>query len=683
MNESNKKIDELNLKLLSCHKLDSSRSNESKKQELLKTQLDKTEKVLAQIYLQYANNTPRQINETGQYNLNGEIAEENILLKKQIQNQTLALDSLKTQLTKNNVIENQNPILEVKPKVTKKTKTESTPDNQNNLILQLQNNLQVEREKNKQLEKSLSAYSLKLEIMDNERLNEVKGLKNSIAANKQTIDSFQRGLSSRDIEITQLYKEKKEYVNLELTTKEIKTKDILKNKDLELEASHKELDNEKNNNTKLISENNLLKTKNSNSETKIKELDKSNSELSTELKSKKEEILNLQDKNKIQYLSELEKNKSELAQMHKDNLELDSKLIQKDKAIAELEKGNIELKQEKVNLKLEYKNLENKFNESNKNPSQVKVIADLRSKNTELNETIEKQNDQIFELSKKASKTNSKILNKEYLDSLSKKDNQILELSQKLVTIKNSSSQETKKLRDSILVIESKNKKLASKIEELNSKNSNLNTQILAANNSSEIKNKSIKENKISETNNSNPSKSLEVQTTNEKDKVAVNSKANKSQAKKTEPTISKTNKEVGFDEIKPETVSKIQKVLSEFEWPGMSIRNEKNQAIIVIPQNQVFNNETLALSNDGSQLLIKLFSQLNKIKSLQLDIIAYSNSNDKTEEFNLNRAKTISKLFKTLGISSESLNTGSRLYLKNIDVQNFSEGIEMIIRTL
>ncbi|NOT38429.1 MAG: hypothetical protein HOP11_13740, partial [Saprospiraceae bacterium] len=319
---------------------------------------------------------------------------------------------------------------------------------------------------------------------------------------------------------------------------------------------------------------------------------------------------------------------------------------------------------------------------SKANKTKDEEIVNLNKKIEDLDKTLESQNNQILELSKKASKSKSKNKKQNLTDSLIIKNSRILELETELSTanstlnsFKSSKEESLKKSEQVVLEVNSRN-------DSIRKENANLVQQVILLNaknqeliSASNTKTGKTKKNTVS------------TKPISETETIAITGKDPKKDINQAE-TNNTANSEEKILYAKPsaitdETIIKIQKIISENEWPGMSVRKEDNSAVIVVPQTFVFLNETLALNEEGSRLIMRILNALNNIKQNDIDIVVYSESGTFTDEFNLNRARTISKLFKALGAPANNLNTGSRLYVPEEDVNNFKEGVELIIRPL
>ncbi len=637
---------------------------ELQKSRELSARLDKTEKVLASIYLQYGQNLPRKLNESGESsNLNALILEENLDLKTKNLQLSKTIDSLSQ--VKKNTIYVDSPSESIKN--SKKTKNQV---DQQNYISQLEKNLQTEQTKNSRYQKELNAYSLRLEIIDNERLKEVREIKSKLNTAGLISDSLLRLVRLNEARISELNQNQIPKEHEKLSPKDIKLKDELKQVELDL--------NETRNNLKIVNkENEKLNQKISElnkTQAKNQEQIRFNEELITSLNNKLQNSLDRQDTNKDlnNKINDLTKLNHQLSNLLSSSKSENEELIKQQNIANELIK---KLAQEKniMNSKLTNKYDSSRNQLINEN-IRLKQLAIHNSNEIKKLETITiDQEKKLINLSEQInglsiSGNKSKKSTSRLEDSLLLKNQNIIELKNQIEKLKNFYESSILKLQDSLEASSLNMKDISTTEQDPNIENNQIKSKLI-----SNIEPSGEPQNEIST--------AIQNQIVPLHDEPKVESRSSKPNEVVVESTInhSKNNK----SEINTEIVIKLEKLRTEIACPGLTVRKEDGYAIIAIPQSYVFLNTTLALKEEGSKFVMKVFNILNGSKKYQIDIIAYSEPETLTEDFRLNRTRTISKLFKALGTPQLNLNTGSRVYAPNVDSDQFKEGIELIIRNL
>lgn len=127
------------------------------------------------------------------------------------------------------------------------------------------------------------------------------------------------------------------------------------------------------------------------------------------------------------------------------------------------------------------------------------------------------------------------------------------------------------------------------------------------------------------------------------------------------------------------EFYDKLNKLKIQNPFVEMQLEFIQGEVKLYIPQSYLFEGETAALKEQGSNLIIKLADQL-KNGSKPFNIIAFSSTNtlNKNYESNFRRANTISKLIGISGISMQSYSIGARPYSNQDKLRNLSSGIEI-----
>ncbi len=639
-------IEKLRLQNQLLSKNDSLQKNEDLKLKEISKQLDKTERVLAQIYLQYSNNTPRKLLSGDTMNLNAAVAEENLLLALDKERLEKEIDSLMRLMATPTTADNPTNISTNKKSTTELQKT---LEYQNKYIGTLQSKYNKEVEKNSQLSKTLNGFTLKLEIMDNERIKQVSELTQLIKAHKKNIDSLNTIVAQQNSSLVK-------YANIEAEQKKKVSERDLADLNTLKDKLNRELELTKKLQTELSELNNTLKDKNS----KVNQLEEkanSNSKLVSDNQKIKSE--NTQLKNQI---SKLELDQTNIVN---ENNKLKSQQKLNDNSTYKELRANLENATSEI---LDYKNKIELLNiENSKFKSQIsttnKEIEDLNSKISELNKNAENQANQILELSKLASQSNSSIKHQSLSDSLVAKNQKIQELNAQILALKDKSVQE--KINNTRLI-----------------ENLNDTAQLLRQRIFQQFKEISELKEKINQINSQEQDYANKpgVKTRNNVDSIR-NTLPPTKPAKSSSVPIE--NNKVKSSEItgQTEVFKKFQNLILNLKCPGASVNIENQNILVHLPQQYMFFEESSALSTQGADLINKLSSLLRNTKYKSLDLIAFSKIQTAEHDELVNRRTlTIGKLLNAYGIPPTKLNYGLRLHNETIDQKEFSEGIELLL---
>lgn len=639
-------IEKLRLQNQLLSKNDSLQKNEDLNLKEISKQLDKTERVLAQIYLQYSNNTPRKLLSGDTMNLNAAVAEENLLLALDKERLEKEIDSLMRLMATPTTADNPTNISTNKKSTTELQKT---LEYQNKYIGTLQSKYNKEVEKNSQLSKTLNGFTLKLEIMDNERIKQVSELTQLIKAYKKNIDSLNTIVAQQNSSLVK-------YANIEAEQKKKVSERDLADLNTLKDKLNRESELTKKLQTELSELNNTLKDKNS----KINQLEEkanSNSKLVSDNQKIKSE--NTQLKNQI---SKLELDQTNIVN---ENNKLKSQQKLNDNSTYKELRANLENATSEI---LDYKNKIELLNiENSKFKSQIsttnKEIEDLNSKISELNKNAENQANQILELSKLASQSNSSIKHQSLSDSLVAKNQKIQELNAQILALKDKSVQE--KINNTRLI-----------------ENLNDTTQLLRQRIFQQFKEISELKEKINQiiSKEQDYANKPGVKTRNNVDSIR-NTLPPTKPAKSSSVPIE--NNKVKSSEItgQTEVFKKFQNLILNLKCPGASVNIENQNILVHLPQQYMFFEESSALSTQGADLINKLSSLLRNTKYKSLDLIAFSKiQTSEHDELVNRRTLTIGKLLNAYGIPPTKLNYGLRLHNETIDQKEFSEGIELLL---
>ncbi|MEO6189067.1 MAG: hypothetical protein ABIP47_00480 [Saprospiraceae bacterium] len=700
------------------HELDSLAKLERFKIKELETQLDKTERVLAKIYLQYANNPPKKVTVSEDQRLNATIAEANIELQYSISNLQHQMDSLKSIPTNTIMPNDYDTYLNNKTIKSKKQNSDLQKqfDIQSQYLQQLEIKYSIEKENNAQLKKTLNGYSLKLELMDNEKNKSISEIQKTLQIKSTENDSLVKTILTQKNELEQIklnenlskkivnndskktLKEKEKIAQLttELESSKNKNKELISSQEKQNEELYKlkKTVSEKDEAIRLIQmSNNSLKNDLLIKSNDIKELSENKSKSSNSVKSAQIIVDELNKKNELleNQLSTLKTKQTQLENDNKKNESLVSTLqVKNDEFI----KTNELLENQLNTLKTKQTQLEadNKKNESLVSTLQVKndelikknelqenqlntlktkqihldddykknesLVSTLQVQNNEFIKKIDNQNQQILELRKEASKSSNKINKSEYQDSLVVKNNRINELQLRFTEFQQQTQNNEVELKNKISDLETKLNVLNTKNEKLTKSNAELQKSLIPIAYNDTLKN--------------TKPEVVYKKSTLEKNKPKTTANI---------PSINKTENSRSSSTLKDGLFLKLQKTISDIHQPGMLVVKEDQYVIIVLPQSYLYLSETAALTPEGASLIQKISNIIQPIKSKQLDIIAFNDKNQISDEFNLNRANTIGKLLVVFGTPATTLNYGSRSYQEGVDVKNYKKGMEILIK--
>lgn len=657
------------------HELDSLLKVEQNKNIQLTTQLDKTERVLAAIYTQFSGNIPKKVSGAESEGIKAEIVQQNVELHNTIKELNGKIDSLLE--TKNKITP---PELNITPVKGDKKNSESakTIETLKRYIQTLEANYNSEFEKNKQLNKSLNSYSLKLEIMDNERIKEIQDIQKSMSVQMLELDSLRKLTSTqtgiiakleskanklKDSELKEPNKSKndlREIDNLNtkiaelqkklnkaqvtidssfqiienLTSEKIDSKSQLKSSQdstitqkIEIKELQIKIDSLIRLNKNIVSQN-LNDDIKKRLESNVGELQKNNNQLN-------EEIASLKNKNEILLLR-----MQELEQLKDKNGKKEKSLVDSIK-INQLMAQNSDLSKDISKLNEKISILESEISTNSDEKKSLNTQINL------LNESVNDKNKQILALSKKASKSepNKKI---EILqDSLIRKENKIVDLMDQIGQHKNLYEQQIKNYEKEIQQREDKIKILE-----------NIKSSAPAENN--------LNDSNIKVLSNKSDGKSLNEEEINTRENQKISNAHN--EAKK------KTSSQKNYDPL----ISKLESILKPYHMACASISKNEKGILIIIPQKEIYLDNTLALNDQGATLISKINAALIPWKIKHIEILGNLTLIGNTPEFAQNRAQTIGKLMIALGSNASTINYSTKAFQADLGSEKCTESIEL-----
>ncbi|HMW38873.1 MAG: hypothetical protein K1X68_00205 [Saprospiraceae bacterium] len=644
---ANLRIASLENEVQKCRNLDSLRKVEAAEKLHISRQLDKTERVLAQLYLQLPGLSPKNLKESTSQNLNADIAQQNIMLVIDTTRLRRENDSLRKQIEKST----ETTVVSSNTK-TKVTGTKSF-DSQKKYIEQLEASNKAETDKNNQLQRSLNAYSLKLEIMDNERIHAIN---NARQENARKTDSLEHVIAD-----LQLANEQYRTSLVALKDKPTPVKDDKKSQKEEVKRLNLLLD-------RMRDENKLLSESNKQLSTQSNQLKRENEGLNNKIQTlthESEEIRKnvlLDSNTNTQKVSALEQtlklNQLRIKELENctlstqsENKTLREQINLLNSKATEYEKNNQAKENHEVQLKEEISKLrEQNILTENKIQTLSEQKKELMSRIEEQNQVIVRQQEQILDLSKKASKNKNTDNLTLIIDSLRNKNAMINQLQKQIDSIRQINTEKSSSYQTLLLAKDQQ-------ISALELQKSTLEANVNALN----------KRNAVLE-----------------QDRIAANpdnqktSKKEVEKEKKPSPAKDKTASNLTDERL----LTRVRELISEVKWPGITAVKTEKKIILTVPQSAMFLNETSALTSGGATLIQKLSNITHPLGSRKIDIISFSDPGQEEDELNLKRSNTIGKLMIAYGLPAASLNFGTRSYHSETDTKLFSKGTEIIIST-
>ncbi len=384
--------------------------------------------------------------------------------------------------------------------------------------------------------------------------------------------------------------------------------------------------------------------------------------------------------------AQLEKLKSDLTLSEKSLSALNDVIDSKNKNIVSLNKdiankneeiafltSKLTLSESSQNATLENELAANK-EENSKIEKQIQLIESEK-------ETLIKNLNQLKDENEKYN-SNNRLLN----DELVSKNNQIetlsLKLSEKSTQEENTTQLEP--LKDSISSLQNEtirlkhvNKSLESELNRNQNILSIRNTMIDSLKKVILVYNNKIKEN-TSDEDAVNKLKSDLSKTKNEN--IKLRARVDSLKVSKTQSQSVSKPKIAGLSAI---LIQKIKSFTNEYNSVGVTSFIENSGMNIILPQSYVFEGETIAMSQAGSELITKLSSILKPYPNLKLNLTGFG-ANDanglKSFENSFRRANTIYKLMSVSGINSNVLKLGSVLDNKHSNQKLPPSGVELTI---
>lgn len=644
---ANLRIASLENEVQKCRSLDSLRKAEAAEKLHISRQLDKTERVLAQLYLQLPGLSPKNLKDNTNQNLNADIAQQNMMLVLDTTRLRRENDSLRKQIeksTETNVVSSNTK--------TKVTGTKSF-DSQKKYIEQLEATNKAETEKNNQLQRSLNAYSLKLEIMDNERIHEINHARQE---NARKTDSLQHIIAD-----LQLVNEQYRTSLVTLKDKPTPVKDDKKAQKEEVKKLNLLLDRMRDenkmlseSNQQLTTQSNQLKRENEGLNNKIQTLTHESEEIRKNVildsNTYSEKAIALDQTLKLNQLRMKELENSTLS-TQSENKTLREQINLLNNKASEYEKNNQVKENREVQLKEEISKLkEQNVLTENKLQTLSEEKKELMTRIEEQNQVIVRQQEQMLDLSKKASKNKNADNLTIIIDSLRNRNTIINQLQKQIDSVRQINTEKSASYQTLLLAkdqqistLELQKSRLEANVNELNKRNAVLEQDRIAA----------------------NPD--------NQK-----TSKKEVEKEKKQLPEKDKTTSNLTDDRL----FTRVRELISEVKWPGIAVVKTEKKITLTVPQSAMFLNETPALTSGGATLIQKLSNITHPFGSRKIDIISFSDPGQEEDELNLKRSNTIGKLMIAYGLPAAALNYGTRSYHSEIDSKIFSKGTEIIIRT-
>ena len=129
--------------------------------------------------------------------------------------------------------------------------------------------------------------------------------------------------------------------------------------------------------------------------------------------------------------------------------------------------------------------------------------------------------------------------------------------------------------------------------------------------------------------------------------------------------------------------VNKISGLSNEYPKAGVFYKLENGKIHVLIPQSYLFEGETVALKEQGSQIINSIGATLKNHPTLTIHLTgfgSYESNATKTMDGSYRRANTVLRLLTTNGISPEKITVGARPYSNFDNSKNLPSGVEIMI---
>jgi chromosome segregation ATPase len=146
---------------------------------------------------------------------------------------------------------------------------------------------------------------------------------------------------------------------------------------------------------------------------------------------------------------------------------------------------------------------------------------------------------------------------------------------------------------------------------------------------------------------------------------------------------VTSRNQTVSKPSLPEALVKKIKSFTTEYSQTGIVQFEEDNELNIILPQSYIFEGESFAMSQRGSDLIIKLCAILKSYPKQKLQLAGYGTydaTGFKSFENSFKRANTVYKLMSVSGINSNILKLESELNSSHINQKLPSSGVEITI---
>ena len=699
-----------------------------------KDQLRKTEEVLTQFYMKYEGKEP-SYNFTTSKSISNEF--DQLKFDSLIQKLNSIQVDLNFRTSENEKLKNDIQFIQSN---NKKSSTE------NSTIVNLENKISTLNSEILVLNQTVKDQQLKLTTLDDIIKNTPKNqdspnlkLQGELIAKNQEIETLNRSIKFKDEQMSNLLKDKQtsstktkdkksNVENTELKTqlseKSLKITELeneLNNikmlaiqKDIQLEdlkkqntiasSKHETLNNEiaEQNSTilKLQSEIESIKNNPSDKKGKVKELQSQVKQLQESLTSKEktysqlQQELNQANNSKTQTEQELTQLKATLANKNQE-LEKAKQINQSTKDIntsianyqSRLEQNEIKINnlqsivdsKEKIistlelnattnsDAKVKLENTQKQLAENNA------LIAELKKSN----ELKTKEIDQINNLLSQSQIENKKLISTNATKNQTDQSNEIAQnelksqkadLEGKLSNFQYTVNQQNKKI-DSLEFVASN---LQSKLELESIALSNANSKL------------SINEYELSKLRSDVNAKSKNNEESNKIAEQAneitrLNNRINELLKSNAIASTSKSNTK----SLPSPVVNKISGLSNEYPKAGVFYKLENGKIHVLIPQSYLFEGETVALKEQGSQIINSIGATLKNHPTLTIHLTgfgSYESNATKTMDGSYRRANTVLRLLTTNGISPEKITVGARPYSNFDNSKNLPSGVEIMI---
>lgn len=641
--------------------------------EVTKEQLTKTENVLIEFYLKYQGKPPDQepkLSSQKEYQWDTVQSEMNALIKKnsELQDKIIAYEQELTELKNNlNAFDKKQMNIQEKNKTLDLLNKQLEEANSNQKKLKTDSdNKEAEINKLKKEINTLKSKQAEYQLQSSESKFLVDSLHSEIQYLELKNKNLTFQISELDEKIEELGKSYREQKNNDLIALQKEITDLNINRHSLENMNQSLLDSLRIKNTELT----LAQQTIDESRTLVNQL-----RLQLDEKSKK--------KNEAELKSQIENLRSDLALSEKTLAALNDAIEAKNQKIESLIQDLNNKNDEITKLKTTFSNAE----ESKNNTLQW----ELKAKDDEIGK-LENQVQSILSEKEgllmnadqlKTSSVKLALENQALHDELTTKNNQIEILNLKLSEIpaQEKNTDKLKSLEDSIVSMRLENTRMQHVNRSLESEIKRNQNNLISGNATIDSLKKElllIKNKSKEQSSDTSELKYLRQELSNSRtENKVLRQKLDSVKSVKTR------NQAVSKSSLPATMVQKIKSFSAEHASSGILQFEEEGKLYIILPQNYIFEGESFAMSQRGTDLIIKLCTILKSFPKQKLLLSGYGTydaTGFKSFENSFKRANTVYKLMSVYGINSNILKLESELNSSHIDQKLPPSGVEITV---